>query len=183
MKVIDFRFRPNTHETMIALSKSSIFREGLIASGRDLTEFVQSAESMDDIAQSLINNNGISAIIVGRDAETTYDFKPNHNEILPFIERDSSLFRGFAGADPHKGMQTVYLISQLIKQGFSGVAIDPMYAQLRVDDARYYPIYAKCCELDIPIIITTGLSPLSPIVSIDAVLPIYIDRVDRKSVV
>lgn len=120
------------------------------------------------------------AVIVGRDAETTYQFKPNHEEIIPFLQKYPDLFVGFAGVDPHKGMDAVYQLEDLVKNhGFCGAAIDPMYAQIRSNHERYYPIYAKCCELDIPVIITTGLSPSSPGVTMDSAAPIYIDAVAR----
>ena len=180
MQIIDFRFRPHTKETLETLSNSPIFRKGLLESGRDLDAFVASAKTMDAIADELKAANFMRAVIVGRDAETTYQFKPNHEEIIPFLQKYPDLFVGFAGVDPHKGMDAVYQLENLVKNhGFCGAAIDPMYAQIRSNHERYYPIYAKCCELDIPVIITTGLSPSSPGVTMDSAAPIYIDAVAR----
>ena len=180
MPIIDFRFRPHTRETLEALSSSPIFRKGLLESGRDLEDFVKMAKNMDELAEELRAADFMRAIIVGRDAETTYQFKPNHKEIIPFLKKYPDLFIGFAGIDPHKGMEAVYQLDKLVKDdGFSGAAIDPMYARIRSNHERYYPIYAKCCELDIPIIITTGLSPSSPGVTMDSSAPIYIDAVAR----
>ena len=180
MQIIDFRFRPHTKKTLETLSNSPIFRKGLLESGRDLDAFVASAKTMDAIADELKVANFMRAVIVGRDAETTYQFKPNHEEIIPFLQKYPDLFVGFAGVDPHKGMDAVYQLENLVKNhGFCGAAIDPMYAQIRSNHERYYPIYAKCCELDIPVIITTGLSPSSPGVTMDSAAPIYIDAVAR----
>ena len=180
MQIIDFRFRPHTKKTLETLSNSPIFRKGLLESGRDLDAFVASAKTMDAIADELKAANFMRAVIVGRDAETTYQFKPNHEEIMPFLQKYPDLFVGFAGVDPHKGMDAVYQLEDLVKNhGFCGAAIDPMYAQIRSNHERYYPIYAKCCELDIPVIITTGLSPSSPGVTMDSAAPIYIDAVAR----
>ena len=180
MQIIDFRFRPHTKKTLETLSNSPIFRKGLLESGRDLDAFVASAKTMDAIADELKAANFMRAVIVGRDAETTYQFKPNHEEIIPFLQKYPDLFVGFAGVDPHKGMDAVYQLEDLVKNhGFCGAAIDPMYAQIRSNHERHYPIYAKCCELDIPVIITTGLSPSSPGVTMDSAAPIYIDAVAR----
>ena len=180
MKVIDFRFRPHKKETLEVLSSSPIFRKGLLESGRDLDAFVASAKTMDEIAEELREAGMLRAVIVGRDAETTYQFKPNHEEIIPFLEKYPDLFIGFAGVDPHKGMDSIYQLEDLVKNhGFSGAAIDPMYAQIRSNHEKYYPIYAKCCELNVPVIITTGLSPSSPGVTMDSSAPIYIDAVAR----
>ena len=180
MPVIDFRFRPHTRQTLETLANSPIFRQGLLQSGRDLDAFIASAKTMAEIADELTAADFLRAVIVGRDAETTYQFKPNHDEIIPFLQNYPHLFIGFAGLDPHKGMAAVYQLDDLVKNyGFQGAAIDPLYAQIRANHERYYPIYAKCCELDIPIIITTGLSPSSPGVTMDSAAPIYIDAVAR----
>ena len=180
MPIIDFRFRPHTKQTLETLAGSPIFRKGLLESGRDLQAFVASAKTMDDIAAELKAADFMRAVIVGRDAETTFQFKPNHDEIIPFLQGYPDLFIGFAGVDPHKGMEAVYQLENLVKNHhFRGAAIDPMYAQIRSNHERYYPIYAKCCELDIPIIITTGLSPSSPNVTMDSANPLYIDAVAR----
>jgi predicted TIM-barrel fold metal-dependent hydrolase len=63
--------------------------------------------------------------------------------------------------------------------GMRGAAVDPYLAQIYAHDAKYYPIYSKCCELDIPIIFTTGPATLVPNAIIDHVAPRYIDFVAR----
>ena len=180
MGVVDFRFRPHTRETLESIAQSPIFRKGLSEAGMDFEAFLSSARTMDEIAEELRENNIEKAVIVGRDAETTYNFKPNHADIIPFIQAYPDLFKGFAGVDPHKGMEAVYCLQTLVQnEGFTGAAIDPIYAQIPANDARYYPIYAKCCELNVPIIITSGLSPKSPRVTMDSSNPVYIDMVAR----
>ncbi|MFQ8888654.1 MAG: amidohydrolase family protein [Bilophila wadsworthia] len=42
--------------------------------------------------------------------------------------------------------------------GFRGAAIDPFLAKIPANHAKYYPIYAKCCEFDIPVVISTGMA-------------------------
>lgn len=180
MGIVDFRFRPHTRETLESIAQSPIFRKGLTEAGMDFDAFLAGARTMDEIALELKENNIEKAVIVGRDAETTYNFKPNHEEIIPFIQAYPDIFKGFCGVDPHKGMEGVYRLQDLVNnEGFSGAAIDPIYAQIPANDARYYPIYAKCCELNVPIIITSGLSPKSPRVTMDSSNPVYIDMVAR----
>jgi uncharacterized protein len=40
--------------------------------------------------------------------------------------------------------------------GLKGVSIDPHSAEMPPDHRRWYPIYYKCLELDVPVIITMG---------------------------
>jgi predicted TIM-barrel fold metal-dependent hydrolase len=40
--------------------------------------------------------------------------------------------------------------------GFIGAHLYPHWCELPPDHAKYYPTYAKCCELDIPIMMQVG---------------------------
>ena len=42
--------------------------------------------------------------------------------------------------------------------GFVGAHLYPHWFELAPDDAKYYPYYAKCCELDVPIMMQVGHS-------------------------
>lgn len=157
MKIIDFRFRPHTESILRGLAESPIFRDSLIAGGVDLEEFVGTAATVPDIAAELREAGITKACLIGRDAETTYDYKPNNEELKAFVKEAPSLFCAFAGLDPHKGMDCLCELEDRVKKdGFTGAATDPIYNKLPIDAPEFYPIYAKCCELNVPIVITTG---------------------------
>jgi len=100
--------------------------------------------------------------------------------VIEFVKKFPNKFFGFIGLDPHKGMQAVYELRSAIQDlGLHGAAIDPYLAQIYANDAKYYPIYAKCCELDVPLVFTTGPATLVPGAIIDHVAPRYIDFVAR----
>ncbi len=66
-------------------------------------------------------------------------------------------FSGLAGIDPFRGMQGLRDLEAAVKQhGFVGAHLYPHWFGLAPDDAKYYPYYAKCCELDIPIMMQVG---------------------------
>lgn len=176
MTIIDFRFRPNTPETVAGIANSSMFKE-LCA----LINFSQmKGQELDEIVQDLNRHKVKLAVITGRDCETTYQAKPNNASVIDFVNKYPEKFIGFAGVDPHKGMNGIRELNSMINEhGLKGAAIDPYLAQIYVHDAKYYPIYAKCCELDIPIVITTGPATLVPKAVIDHVAPRYIDFVAR----
>ncbi len=176
MGIIDFRFRPNTKETLDGIGSSPMFA-GLC----DLIKFPSmDPQSMEDIVADLRANNVVKAVITGRDCETTYGAKSNNQSVLDFVAAYPDMFIGFAGIDPHKGMQGVRDLSvAVLEKGMRGGAIDPYLAQIYVNDAKYYPFYAKCCELEIPMIITTGPATLVPQAVMDHVAPRYIDFVAR----
>ena len=66
-------------------------------------------------------------------------------------------FSGLAGVDPFMGMEQLrdleYAVNEL---GFVGAHSYPHWFKLPPDAAQWYPIYAKCCELDIPIMMQVG---------------------------
>jgi predicted TIM-barrel fold metal-dependent hydrolase len=66
-------------------------------------------------------------------------------------------FTGLAGIDPTRGMQGLRDLEYAVKElGFVGAHLYPHWFELAPDHARYYPYYAKCCELDIPIMMQVG---------------------------
>ena len=120
------------------------------------------------------------AVITGRDCETTYGNKSNNDSVIDFVKAYPNKFIGFVGCDPHKGMAAINELKASVEDlGMRGAACDPYLAQIYANDAKFYPIYSKCCELDIPIIFTTGPATLVPNAIIDHVAPRYIDIVAR----
>ena len=68
-------------------------------------------------------------------------------------------FYGLCGVDPTQGMDGVRELEYAIKElGFVGAHLYPHWFELPPNHAKYYPFYAKCIELDIPIQIQVGQS-------------------------
>lgn len=66
-------------------------------------------------------------------------------------------FSGLAGIDPFRGMAGVRELEQGVREfGFVGAHLYPHHFELAPDHAKYYPYYAKCCELDVPIMMQVG---------------------------
>jgi predicted TIM-barrel fold metal-dependent hydrolase len=68
-------------------------------------------------------------------------------------------FSGLAGIDPFRGMEGVRELERAVRDyGFVGAHLYPHHFELAPDHAKYYPYYAKCCELGIPIMMQVGQS-------------------------
>ena len=79
------------------------------------------------------------------------------DEVAPVIRAYPDRFFGWVGINPLKGMETLRYIEYGIKKlGFKGVHIYPHWFGVPVNDRIYYPIYAKCCELGVPITMQVG---------------------------
>ena len=68
-------------------------------------------------------------------------------------------FYGIAGIDPTEGMNGVRELERAVGElGFIGAHVYPHWFELAPDHAKYYPFYAKCVELNVPIQLQVGQS-------------------------
>jgi hypothetical protein len=75
------------------------------------------------------------------------------------VQQRPDRFYGLAGIDPTEGMKGVRELERAVKEyGFIGAHLYPHWFELAPDHAKYYPFYAKCVELDIPIQMQVGQS-------------------------
>ncbi len=156
MKIFDFRFRPNTRAILDGIAKSTMFKEWSDANNFD--QFP--AETLPQIVEGLKARGVEGCVVTGRDCSTTYGFPDNNASVLEFCQSFPEMFHGFWGIDPHKGMDAVRTIEHVVKEhGMKGVALDPYLAHIPASAARFYPIYAKCCELNVPVFITMAPPP------------------------
>ena len=89
-------------------------------------------------------------------------------------------FSGIAGLDATMGMEGVRKLEWAVKElGFIGAHFYPHWFELAPDHRRWYPFYAKCAELDIPVQMQIGQSliydPQRPLRSVGQ--PITLDTV------
>jgi len=65
----------------------------------------------------------------------------------------------FATLNPMDGMRAVRELERLVKEdGVDGLRVNALYNCVPADDRRYYPLYAKCAELDVPVRIYTSMN-------------------------
>ena len=75
------------------------------------------------------------------------------------VKQHPDRFYGLAGLDPTQGMDQVREFQHAIEDlGFIGAHSYPHWFETPPDHARYYPLYAKCVELDVPIQLQVGQS-------------------------
>lgn len=96
------------------------------------------------------------------------------------VRQHPDRFHGLAGLDPYEGMKGVKELARAVEElGFIGAHFYPHWYELAPDHAKWYPYYAKCCELDIPVQMQVGQSmvydPTYPVRSVGR--PITLDAV------
>ena len=176
MTIIDFRFRPNTPEIIDGIKNSAMFRAACKAIGFE----ARKAQPLPEIVRGLDELGVALGVITGRDAETTYGTPANNRSVLEFCRAYPERFVGFWGIDPHKKMAAVHEVVTAIEEyGMKGIAIDPYLAHIPACEARFYPIYAKCAELGVPVFITMAPPPQVSGALMEHCDPRHIDRVAR----
>ena len=84
-------------------------------------------------------------------------FEVSYARVRDVCRRHPDRFSGLAGIDPTRGMQGLKdLETAITEYGFVGAHIYPHWFRLPPNDPVYYPYYAKCCELNVPIQIQVG---------------------------
>ena len=106
---------------------------------------------------------------------TTTAEKPSPH-VLSFPQAHPERFVLSASLDPRRGMKALRALERIAREQPVVLArITPFLINLPPNDKVYYPVYAKCIELDLPIAINTGLP--GPPVPGQCQDPIYLDEV------
>ena len=159
MPIIDFRARPTTKEF-----------EYLQVSPWAVDEFQRMGfqskplGTLEDFIAELDSAGVTKSVCPGRDSESTIGCKVPNDYIASMVQQYPDRIIGFAGVDPLKGKEAVEEVERSIKElQLSGVALDPCFAYMSPNDQRLYPIYEKCIELNVPVILTVGPLPVKPL--------------------
>ena len=168
-KIIDFDYG-------LVISEPRLIKPDLIYKERYGVQFqvLTVEETMNQLREAGIDH----AVIAANDVETTHGRKIPNERIAELCHQYPDFFVfGFAGSDPHKGMAAVRELESAVKDlGLKGCYVNPWYHQIKANDRRYYLLYEKCAELDIPISLHTA-SSLDNTISMDYGNPAHIDDV------
>jgi predicted TIM-barrel fold metal-dependent hydrolase len=125
--------------------------------------------SLDEML-AIMDRAGCEKAILSARAESPSDY------VLAFPRARPDRFVLAAYVDPRRGMAALRALEALVKNEPVVIArAVPFMINLPPDDRVYYPLYAKCIELDLPISINTGIpGPPAPGKCQD---PIYLDEV------
>jgi predicted TIM-barrel fold metal-dependent hydrolase len=106
----------------------------------------------------------------------TTDLRRPSKHTLSFVEARPDRFGLSVQIDPTGMMRAVNKLAAIVGDYPVVLArITPFYFDLPPNDRVYYPIYTKCCELDLPISINTGIP--GPPAPAECQNPIHLDKV------
>ena len=80
-------------------------------------------------------------------------------DVAELCESAPDRIGGLYGINPWSRMEGVRELEDAVRRcGFVGAHLHPYGFGLQLNDAAYYPYYAKCVELDIPLVVQVGHS-------------------------
>ena len=86
---------------------------------------------------------------------TSWRMDPRH--VIDAVQARPDRFSALLGVDPHEGIRGTRELETMVREyGFIGAHLYPHWFELAPDDRRYYPFYAKCVELDVPMQMQVG---------------------------
>jgi len=112
-------------------------------------------EHLDDPVSYLLSEmdkHGISMAMVG----TSFKNEQSQKAIKDYPNR----FFGSFEVDPNRGMEAVRELEAAVRElGVKAATAFPagLTPQVPINDKKFYPIYAKCVELDSPICVCAGV--------------------------
>lgn len=106
-----------------------------------------------DAFAGVIQRAGVVRAVVGTAQQ------PSNDYVVEVVRRRPDVFIGFARISPWDGMAGVRELERLVREGgLRGLAMAPFRERIPPNDRRYYPLYAKCVELGIPVRLHASMS-------------------------
>lgn len=125
-----------------------------------MAEHMKTGVSIEDYLRKMdragVQRSLLIAVRAG-DRAMKGSFEIPYAQVARWCEKYPDRFSGLAGVDPYRGVEGLRELDTAVKQyGFVGAHLYPHWFRLAPDAALYYPYYARCCELDIPIMMQVG---------------------------
>lgn len=128
-------------------------------SAEQFNRYAHTLRQTDEQILAALDRAGIThSLITGFDERSTCGVTFVHNEsVAALADRHPERFIPFAGADIMRGSPALAELEHwIVDRGFRGLSLRPFMIGLPATDRAYFPFYAKCVELGIPLSIHTS---------------------------
>jgi predicted TIM-barrel fold metal-dependent hydrolase len=120
----------------------NIFRKRVAGPAKSGAETKVVGQSIKDFVGEL-DREGAEVSVLGR---------VDNYVLADVVKEYPTRFFALASISPFDGMRGVREFEHLVKErGLNGLRVAALYNNLPASDRRYYPLYAKCVELDVPV--------------------------------
>lgn len=84
-----------------------------------------------------------------------------HEMVREVADQYPERIRGMAGINPREGMDGVARLEEYVTEhDFVAAILEPYGWDLPINHRKFYPFYAKCAELDVPVLMQVGHSAM-----------------------
>lgn len=147
-----------TKEALAGRPDREAFYTGKVKVDRGTFEGISLDEMLRRMDDANIERSMLIAAKVGQAGHRACYHVP-YDLVADAVRLHPDRFLALAGIDPTEGMDGVRALEKAVRDdGFIGAHLYPHWFELAPDHARYYPFYAKCVELDVPIQLQVGQS-------------------------
>jgi predicted TIM-barrel fold metal-dependent hydrolase len=120
----------------------------------DRVGIAERASLDDDQLRAEMALAGVERTLVS--ATAIEGWEDSNRRVIELCSRDPDRLVACASVDPRRGMAAVADLRHAVESGAAGLKLLPFLYDLPPNDRVYYPLYAACAELDIPVLILTG---------------------------
>jgi len=157
VSIIDFRVRPPYRGFLdLVMYAKPDRRDSFTRNLRFTPSPAATAQSVNMMMKEMDDAEVETALVVGR-TSGPLGSAPN-DDVLSFVRDHADRFVGAASIDVTDRRRAAGQIDEAIAHGFRAINIEPGAAAvpMHTDDRRLYPIYARCEDAKLPVIIMTG---------------------------
>lgn len=133
-------------------------------------------EFLDRMTAAGVDKVVITAIASWSYLEQRMNVSTSVEEIVEARKADPDRIHGLFGINPMQRLEGVRAMADAVEtHGFVGAHIHPHGYDLPPDHAFYFPYYAKCAELGVPVVISMGHT--LDMMPIEVGRPVYLDKI------
>ncbi len=169
IRALDTWAHPFTDETAEIWAKQPEFMHAARMFKNEHMLEVRIEQMLEEMEASGTERAGISAM------DTPY-VQIRNDWVAEMVRNYPDRFWGCASADPRNGMAAVRELERAVGDlGLKGLSLQPFAYRTPPNANIYYPLYAQCVELDVPVRIQVGHT--APLLPSEPGRPIYLDEV------
>lgn len=156
-KIIDFRLRPPAKGFLASKIYSAADNRNRYTQKLGWSPVHSANERSLDLLKGEMSAAGIAqGVVVGRTTATLGSVE--NRDVAGIVAENPEIFIGVGSADTSDRRRAFEMIDEAIALGLRAVNLEPGVSAIpmRADDRRLYPIYAKCEDAGLPVILMAG---------------------------
>ncbi|GAB4342825.1 MAG: hypothetical protein Kow0099_20730 [Candidatus Abyssubacteria bacterium] len=129
---------------------------------------------LHEMDEAHIDKTVLLALDAGIAFTPSITLRDYNDYVADIVRRHPDRIIGFAGIDPRRGKEAIVELQRCYDMGLRGLKLWTLTG-FYPDDERYYPLYGKVAELELPMLVHTGMGPPGTYLKYNQ--PVHVDKV------